>query len=197
MRNAQRWERCIDTFVSFGIPVCKSLAVVSHNCQRFLVGSSPGVSLFGFFQDKSSLLSGWGKIFRVCVCVCVCQSHKQTPRHISLFLLFQPLKPDHLFVCCTTTTRRAWLTHTAACAIIPLITCGFAHLAPLKRRLTLSASCAPRPHQLALLTDSHLHERQFYSGVQCIYCEIELPSLPVRLKHIISGSAQKTNEELC
>ena len=134
---------------------------------RWRATSAPRISdirafLVGICQDKSHQL--WSQAERtdsqnvcvcvcVCLCVCVCVWYKDTwhtPDPTSSFLFFPWARPPVCGLLCNNWEGHA-LTHTAACSIIPMITCGFAHSAPHRNRSTLYARCAFSPQSLSLL----------------------------------------------
>ena len=118
--------------------------------------------LVGIYQDKSHKL--WSQAERtdsqnmcvcvsvsVCVFVCVRQRHLAYSKpHFLISFFFLWARPPVCGLLYNNWEGRA-LTHTAACSIIPMITCGFAHSAPHRNRSTLSARCAFSPQSLSLL----------------------------------------------
>lgn len=88
--------------------------------------------VFGVCQDKSHKLWSQSLTISMSVCLCVRERGRNkdtllTPNHTSSFYYFPPARPP---ACGLRYNNRVGhpLIHTAACALIPMISCGFCPL---------------------------------------------------------------------
>lgn len=100
--------------------------------------------LLASFKTSQVYFQAEGKFFCVCVCLCLSVCARAISKLHATFPCFF-LKPDHLFVCCTTTTKKS-MTHPHSSVLHNtrdyLWFCTFGSI---QQQIDLTASCAFPP----------------------------------------------------